>query len=122
MQSKPRAPDAHEPLELLQAEQELRAESAYARDGHTARTLLRQSDLRVVLIVMRAGASIDQHHTDHTGVIHVLTGHVQMRLPHAVVPVATGSLFALERDIAHAVDAVVDCAFLLTLGWHDTRS
>ena len=119
MQTKPDAPEDHLTLDISRIEQDLRAESAYANDGHTARTLLRAHDLRVVLIVMRMGASIDEHHTDHTGVIHVLSGHVQIRVSNRAVPVTTGAMFALEPRVVHAVDAIVDSAFLLTLGWRD---
>lgn len=117
MQPKPPSSEQREIVELKDAEQALRMEEAFAREGHTARTLVREDDLRVVLIAMRAGGSMEEHHTDHTAVIHVLNGEVKVRFGGRAVDVAAGCVFFFERGAVHAVEAAVDSAFLLTLGW-----
>jgi len=43
-------------FEIVDIAREMRAEDTYARDGHTARTLVREADLRIVLMVMKAGS------------------------------------------------------------------
>lgn len=98
---------------------ELRTASAYLRDGHTARTLLREGDLRVVLVAMSAGARIAEHRAKATGSVQALTGHVRLRLPDGLADVTAGQLLVLERGVSHDVEAVVDSAFVLTLGWQD---
>jgi quercetin dioxygenase-like cupin family protein len=118
MQTKPTSLDHRETLHLDAIEAELRRDDAYARDGHTARTLLRAPDLRIVLVAMRAGATMAEHHPDQTGSIQVLTGQVRLRFPDHVVEVAAGQLVLLEAGAAHDVEAVVESAFVLTLGWH----
>ena len=112
-------PPTRQSIDIGRAEQELRAEPAYAQDGHTARTLVRESDLRMVLIAIRQDASIDQHHTDHTACIHVLTGNITLRFATYSVAVPTGGIFVLEANAPHAVSAAVDSAFTLTIGWRD---
>ncbi len=119
MQPRPNASDRRDTIDLGGSDLKLRGEEAYARDGHTARTLLRESDLRIVLIAMRKGASISEHHTDHTAAIQVLTGHVRVRFAGSVSDVHAGHLFVFEAGAPHEVEADVDSSFLLTLGWRD---
>jgi quercetin dioxygenase-like cupin family protein len=104
-------------IDVAGVDAEMRTSDAYAREGHTARTLVREPDLRIVLVVMRAGARIAEHRAKDTASIHALRGHVRLRLPDKVADVPSGRLLVLERGIPHDVEAVVDSAFLLTLGW-----
>lgn len=104
-------------LDPLAADREMREEPAYARDGHTARTLVRDRDLRIVLIVMKAGARIDEHAAEDTASVHVLSGQVRLQLPDRTVDVPAGQLLVLARGLRHAVEAARDSAFLLTIGW-----
>jgi quercetin dioxygenase-like cupin family protein len=119
MQPKPSASDNRATIDLGHSDLELRREDAYGRDGHTARTLVREADLRIVHIAMRKGASISEHHTDHTASIHVLSGHVRVRFSGSVADVPAGHLFVFEAGAPHEVDADVDSSFLLTLGWRN---
>jgi quercetin dioxygenase-like cupin family protein len=109
---------AHEIMfDLAAVDSELRKEDAYQREGHTARTLVRKPDLRIVLVVMKAGARIAEHRADETASVHALSGHLRLRLPDKVADLATGRLLVIERELKHDVEAVAESAFLLTLGW-----
>jgi quercetin dioxygenase-like cupin family protein len=104
-------------FDLAAVDAELRHDDAYVREGHTARTLLRESDLRIVLVVMKAGARIGEHRAKDTASVHTLKGHVRLRLPEKVAELPAGQLLVLERGLLHDVEAVAESAFLLTLGW-----
>ena len=104
-------------FDLLALDSELRRHDAYLREGHTARTLVRKADLRVVLVVMQAGARMAEHRADETASVHALSGHVRLRLPEKVVELPAGRLLVIERGLRHDVEAVAESAFLLTLGW-----
>ena len=104
--------------DLTAIEHELRQEDAYLRGGHTGRTLVRESDLRVVLIAVQGGARIAEHDTDSSVSIHALSGHIRLHLPNRDVDLSAGRLLALGPGIEHDVEAMVDSAFLLTLSWH----
>lgn len=104
-------------FDLAAVDAELRQDASYAREGHTARTLVRETELRVVLVVMRAGARIAEHRAKDTASVQTLAGHVRLRLPDEIADLPVGRLLVLERGIAHDVEAVADSAFLLTLGW-----
>jgi quercetin dioxygenase-like cupin family protein len=98
---------------------EMRREEVYEREGHTARTLVRETDLRVVLVVMKGGGVIKEHRAKETASIHVLSGRVCVRLRDRSVDLPGGRLLVLERGLPHNVEAAEESAFLLTLGWHE---
>ena len=104
-------------FDLAAIDAEMRREDAYRGGGHTARTLVREDDMRIVLIVMRAGARIAEHGANDTASIHAISGHVRVRLPNNAVDLPAGRLLVLERGLRHDVEAVAESAFLLTLGW-----
>jgi quercetin dioxygenase-like cupin family protein len=85
--------------------------------GMTSKMLLKTDDLRIVLIVMRAGARMAEHHSDGRISIQVLRGAIRTRLRDQVVDLSPGRLFALDRSIKHDVEAREDSAFLLTIAW-----
>lgn len=116
-QKRPRLPMT---FELAEAAHEMRGEGAYHREGHTARTLVHEADLRVVLISMKAGSTIHEHRAAATATVHTLSGHIRVRFPDWVADVATGRLLMLERDLPHSVEALDDSVFLLTLSWRST--
>jgi len=100
--------------------QELRGETAYEREGHTARTLVREPDLRIVLMVMKAGAVIKEHRVKETASLCTLSGHVRLRMGDRLVDLPSGRLLMLERDLQHNVEAVDESSVLLTLGGPET--
>ena len=105
-------------FDLATADRAMREEDAYMREGHTARTLTREQDLRIVLIVMKAASRIAEHRTNQTVSIHALSGHLRLHIPNRTVDLPAGQLLVLERGLHHDVEAVVESAFLLTMGWH----
>lgn len=96
---------------------ELRNEPAYSEMGHAARTLLRESDLRLVLIAIRSGGRMSEHETQETALFHTLSGSVRLDLPARSLDLGPGQIVAVERGVRHAVEARGDSTFLLTLGW-----
>ena len=102
--------------DLAAIDTELRAADAYAREGHTARTLVRELDVRLVVVVMKAGARMADHRANETATIHVLTGQVRLQLPDRSPELSAGQLLVLEAGVQHEVEAITDCSFLLTLG------
>jgi quercetin dioxygenase-like cupin family protein len=93
-------------FDLAAIDAEMRREDGYQREGHTARTLIREDDMRIVLVVMRAGARIAEHGANDTASIHAISGHVRLRLPDNAVDLPAGRLLVLERGLRHDVEAV----------------
>lgn len=89
--------------------------------GRCARTLVKEADLRVVLVALRDGARLDEHRAPGPITIQTLAGHIRLRLGDRTVELPAGGLIALERDAPHAVEALGDGALLLTIGQPDRR-
>ena len=104
-------------LNLGTIDGDLRREDAYLRTGHSARTVVRETDLRVVLVAMKAGSRMPEHQADETTSIHVLAGSLRLNLPARAGDLGVGHLLLLERAVPHDVEAVAKSSFLLTLGW-----
>jgi quercetin dioxygenase-like cupin family protein len=104
-------------FDLDAIDRELRQEDAYRHEGHTARTLVLAPDLRVVLLTVRAGSRIAEHHANVSASMHMISGHVRVHLSDRTVELRAGQLFVLGAGLLHHVEATTDGAFVLTLGW-----
>jgi hemerythrin-like domain-containing protein/quercetin dioxygenase-like cupin family protein len=93
---------------------ELQRSAPYQR-GHDARTLIKHSDLRLVLIALRAGGRLHQHRTEHRISVQTLSGHVQLGLPDGVVDLPAGQVLVLDRAVPHDLSASEDSVVLLCL-------
>jgi quercetin dioxygenase-like cupin family protein len=96
--------------------QQLRSEGRWQSD-HTAKTLVKYSGFRIVLVAIRAGGRLVQHRTEGQISVHNLVGHIRLHSPEQAVELPAGHMLAIERDIPHDVEASVDSAFLLTIAW-----
>jgi quercetin dioxygenase-like cupin family protein len=103
-------------IDILDIAREVRGEANYARDGHGARTLIREANLRIVLIEMKAESVMKEHRVPEAASIYLLAGHVRLRLPDAVADLPSGGLLVLEPGLQHNVEALEDSTLLLTLG------
>lgn len=95
---------------------QLHEKSNYGGGGPVGRTLVKEPDLRIVLLALPTGGRIEKHHASGPISIHVLEGRLRLRLPEASVELTSGQLLAIEPDIPHDVEATEESAFLLTLG------
>jgi quercetin dioxygenase-like cupin family protein len=85
--------------------------------GRSSKTLVKHTDLRIVLIAMKANTRIHEHTAAARISVHSLNGHIRLHLPERVVDLPAGHLLALDQSVPHDVEAAEDSAFLLTLSW-----
>jgi quercetin dioxygenase-like cupin family protein len=85
--------------------------------GRRAETLVKTDDLRVVLVNLRAGATLAEHTAPGTITIHALRGNLTVDAEGTAHDLPAGSLISLEAGLRHAVHARTDGAFLLTIAW-----
>lgn len=96
----------------------LRAEQAFAVEGHAGRTLAKYPDLRVVLEAMNAGVRLPFHETAERMTLQVIVGQLRVWADHGDNrDLAEGSFTAFDAARVHALECLHDCAFLLTLAW-----
>jgi quercetin dioxygenase-like cupin family protein len=99
----------------------LKSEPPWQTHGHNAKTLVKHSDVRVVLIALRAGARMQEHSTDQCVTIHALAGRLRLHLPDETLDLPAGALVALDHTVVHDVEALEESTLLLTLGWSKPR-
>jgi quercetin dioxygenase-like cupin family protein len=85
--------------------------------GRRAETLVKDDQLRVVLVTMRAGAELREHEAPGPITIHALRGRFAVAVGGEERELAAGSVVALAASARHAVRALDDGAFLLTIAW-----
>ena len=108
-------------LDLTHEIEQLRSEGRW-QSGHTARTLAKYPDLRLVLIVMKAGGRLEEHRAEGRISVHTLDGRIRFNTAEPSVELAAGQMLTLERAIPHDVEGIIDSAFLLTIAWKDGSS
>jgi quercetin dioxygenase-like cupin family protein len=120
--------DLHPEVLAVQLAQEigaLKSESAWQRGDRNAKTLYKDpADLRVVLTVLKSGAALAKHSAPGPVTIHMLEGRGRLQAREVSVELQPGSLVALERNEEHNLEAIDDCAFLISIAWpsNDTRA
>ena len=85
--------------------------------GHTARTLVKYDNLRVVLIAVKARNRIPAHQTEGRITIHTIRGHLRVHAAGRTFDVPANRLLALDHDLRHDVEALEDSGFLLSIAW-----
>ena len=109
--------------DLLEEIQSLHKEDAWLQGtGPSSKTLVKHSDLRIVLLAMKKKMSMHEHKTAARISVQTLTGHIRLRLPERTVELPAGQLLVLDQCVPHDVEAEEDSAFLLTLSWHGRPS
>lgn len=77
-------------------------------------SLVKDYGLNVMLMRLKRGARLHEHHTKGPLTVHVISGRVEFVAAGAPNEVAAGCMLALDRDIPHSVEALEDSALLLT--------
>lgn len=95
---------------------ELRRQRSY-ESNHSAATLVKESDFRIVLIALKAGGRINEHHADARISLHALEGRLRLRWSDGLVELGPGQLAALEPNIQHDVEGIKNSALLLTISF-----
>jgi quercetin dioxygenase-like cupin family protein len=104
-------------LDLVAELAGLRDEEPWRRSGRHSRTLIKDADLRVVLIALRAGARLEEHHAPGRITIHALDGHLHVGVAGQSIDLLRGQIVTLGPTIRHDVQALEESAFLLTIAW-----
>ncbi len=102
-------------IDLVAEAHGLREEEPWRREGHNAKTLVKNESLRIVLIDMQRGGRLREHRTRSRISIQVLAGRISVSVPGTRHEVRSGQLLAVDECIPHDVEALEPSTFLLTL-------
>jgi quercetin dioxygenase-like cupin family protein len=103
-------------FDLLAEIEHLRQGRNYDHGDPSGRTLLKEQDLRIVLVALKAGGRMQEHSASGPSSIQAIEGSMRVHLEDGQVELSPGSLVALESAVRHDVEALEDSAFLLTIG------
>jgi quercetin dioxygenase-like cupin family protein len=109
-------PDRLHTFELGATARELLEQAHADENGRAGTLLVRTPELRVVLQTLRESAVLAEHHAPGPITVQVLQGELRFSAEDQVVCLRVGELLALPAGRPHAVEAVRDSAFLLTIG------
>ncbi len=105
------------PFDLTQEAEQLRREEPWRTGDRNAKTLIKQPDLRLVLMTLKRGAVVNTHKADGRVTVHALSGRIRLRLPERTLELPAGHLAEIEPSVSHDVEAVEESAVLLTVAW-----
>jgi len=93
----------------------IKAEDTWRSSSRNAMTLMKSRGQRIVLIALHGKTEIPMHHADGQLSLQVIQGSLRVRTDTQTVTLKKGELLALHAEIPHAIEAMRESAFLLTL-------
>ena len=76
--------------------------------------MVKDYGLNVMLMMLKCGARLHEHRTKGPITVQVLSGAVNFVAANTHNQLAAGTLFALDREVPHSVEALEDSILLLT--------
>lgn len=97
----------------------LRQDLSRTSGGRAAKTLVKADNLRVVLIVLRTGTTLDPHAITGAASLHVLDGRLAMQVEGQPRAVDRGTFVVLSDNLREPIAALEDAVLLATVAWPD---
>ena len=86
-----------------------------------SKTLLKTEHMRLLLIAIKSGAKMPDHHVDAPITIHVIAGRVKFSAGKKTVEMNAGMIQPLEPSVVHSVEATEASALLVTMAWPSVK-
>jgi quercetin dioxygenase-like cupin family protein len=110
-------------FDLVTELETLRHSDSYQASDHAAVVVAKNSGLRVMLVALKCGGRMDEHHTDQSITVQGVDGHVEFTIGDTVAALTPGRLLAVAPGLPHSVAGIDESAFLLTIGGaHDAQA
>jgi len=87
----------------------------FAKDGIVSKTVAEIDGNEISLFCMAAGQQLSTHSASFPAVIHVLQGKGEITLGKEVYEANPNSWFSMPKNLPHAVKAIENLVFVLTL-------
>ncbi len=84
-------------------------------EGRASKTLLKEGPLRLTLVAMRKGSSMDQHVSPGPCTIQALRGRFHFKASSGECDLGPGDIVALDKQTVHSLEAIEDSVLLLTV-------
>ncbi|MGA6826967.1 cupin domain-containing protein [Nitrospira sp. NS4] len=94
---------------------QLKSGEAWRTSERQTMPLFRTEGMRVMLVALRAGASLSSHRAAGPITVQVLEGRITFSAESQAVTLTEGQMLSLRAGLPHAVEAPEDAVFLLTV-------
>lgn len=94
----------------------VRTSDSYHVADHAAKTIAKHPGVTVVLIALKPGGQMREHHADGAITVQGIDGRVEFTVGGRSVALTPGRLLTVPPGLAHRVRGVNESAFLLTIG------
>ena len=91
----------------------LKAKPEWSSANRLAVSLVKDDALNILLMVLKKGARLEEHRTKGPIAVHALSGSVRFGAGSKCVELSSGSIAALDREVAHELEALEESAVLL---------
>ena len=95
----------------------LREEDQYKNGDRNSATLAKEVDFRVLLTVLRSGATLDENDGDARTSVTVLDGSATLSLEREESDLSEKDVAVIDSGNAWNLRATSDCAVLISLAW-----
>lgn len=110
-------PDTLAFFSLSSLAKDLTSEHEYERAGVSAVTLARDEHVTLLLVALRKGTVMREHRAPSAGTVVLHSGRVKFVAGDgATTDLEPGSLAVFSADVLHAVEALEDAVYLVTIG------
>jgi quercetin dioxygenase-like cupin family protein len=111
------SPGRLEFFDLRSLGKDLRSQPELESSGVSAVTLTRDEHVTLVLVALRRGSAMREHHAPSAGTMVVLGGRVAFVAGDgARTELGPGAMAAFSADVPHAVEALDDAEYLVVIG------
>jgi quercetin dioxygenase-like cupin family protein len=102
-------------VDLKANEASLMERARESRAGRAAKTLVKDGPLRVALVAITKGTSLQEHAVAGGVSIQVLRGRLRLRAENEELELRAGEMVAIGDDVQHDATALADAAILITM-------
>jgi quercetin dioxygenase-like cupin family protein len=95
----------------------LRGELKHTSGGRAAKTLAKTDGVRVTLVLLRSGATLNPESTVGGASLHLLEGRVRVQAEGDQWDLGPHDLIVLGENLREPVTAIDEAAFLVTVAW-----
>jgi quercetin dioxygenase-like cupin family protein len=104
-------------FELTDEVGSLRRDLHHTSGARAAKTLAKTDGLRLTLVLLKSGATLNPESTAGGASLHVLEGRVRVQAESEQLDLGPGDVIVLGENLREPVTAMQDAAFLVTVAW-----
>lgn len=103
------------PLRLEHEVEELVSSGALEQHGRSARLLMEDGDLHVLMVALAPGAGMPEHSVEGPALVQALRGDLVLRAGDEEWTLGPGGILSIAPSLAHSVETSGGCVILVVV-------